>query len=108
MVTIAADKLRDLVRDIFISAGCSRAESERLAKSLVSANLAAHDSHGVVRVPRYLEWKADGTFVADQTVKVLRDTPVLAVVDGQYGFGQTVAPQAVEIGIEKCKTMGLS
>src|SRR5919108_1160000 len=108
MVTIAADKLRDLVRDIFISAGCSRAESERLAKSLVSANLAAHDSHGVVRVPRYLEWKADGTFVADQTVKVLRDTPVLAVVDGQYGFGQTVDPQAVEIGIEKCKTMGLS
>jgi uncharacterized oxidoreductase len=30
------------------------------------------------------------------------------VVDGKYGFGQTVAPQAVEIGIRKCKAMGLS
>jgi uncharacterized oxidoreductase len=30
------------------------------------------------------------------------------VVDGQDGFGQTVAPQAVEIGIEKCKAMGVS
>jgi hydroxycarboxylate dehydrogenase B len=108
MVTIGADPLRDFVRDIFINAGCSRAEAERLAKSLVSANLTGHDSHGVVRVPRYLEWKADGTFVADQKVKVLCETPVLAVVDGQYGFGQTVAPQAVEIGIEKCRAMGLS
>jgi uncharacterized oxidoreductase len=108
MVTIGADKLRDLVRDIFITAGCSRAEGERLGKSLVSANLTGHDSHGVVRVPRYLEWKAEGAFVADQKVKLLRETPVLAVVDGQYGFGQTVAPQAVAIGIQKCKAMGLS
>jgi hydroxycarboxylate dehydrogenase B len=108
MVTIGADKLRDLVRDIFIKAGCSRTEGERLGKSLVSANLAGHDSHGVVRVPRYLEWMAEGAFLADQKVKVLLETPVLAVVDGQYGFGQTVAPQAVEIGIEKCKTVGLS
>src|SRR5918996_1084307 len=108
MATIGAEALRDLVRDIFIKAGLSRAEGERLAKSLVSANLTGHDSHGVVRVPRYLDWKTDGTFLADQKVKVLRETPVLAVVDGQYGFGQTVAPQAVEIGIEKCKAMGVS
>ena len=33
---------------------------------------------------------------------------MLAVVDGLHGFGQTVTPQAVAIGIEKCKAMGLS
>ena len=31
------------------------------------------------------------------------DTPSLAVVDGKFGYGQTVTPQAVRIGIEKCK-----
>ncbi len=108
MVTVGADRLRDLVRDIFVKAGCSKAEGERLGKSLVGANLAGHDSHGVVRVPRYLKWKADGDFIADRQIDVVRETPVLAVVDGQYGFGQTVAPQAVEIGIKKCKAMGLS
>ncbi|MGE8940982.1 malate/lactate/ureidoglycolate dehydrogenase [Leptospira interrogans] len=108
MVTISADKLRELVRDIFIAAGSSQQEGEQLGKSLVSANLAGHDSHGVVRVPRYLQWKADGDFLANQTVEVVRETPVLAVVDGKYGFGQTTAPQAVEIGIKKCKAMGLS
>jgi len=36
------------------------------------------------------------------------DTPALAVVDGGYGFGQTIAPLAVALGIEKAKTLGLS
>ena len=36
------------------------------------------------------------------------DTPSLAVVDGKFGYGQTVTPQAVRIGIEKCKKAGLA
>jgi uncharacterized oxidoreductase len=108
MPTLNAQKLADFVRDIFQKAGCSKAESERIGRYLVAANLTGHDSHGVQRVPRYLQWKEEGIFVADRTVKVLTDTPVLAVVDGLHGFGQTVAPQAVEIGIEKCRGMGLS
>src|SRR5713226_3240554 len=108
MVVIAADRLQHLVGDIFAAAGCSRAEAERIARYLVAANLAGHDSHGVVRVPRYVEMQKDGRVRADQTVSVTVDTPVLAVLDGRFGFGQSVAPQAVAIGVEKCKAMGLS
>src|SRR6266446_579615 len=108
MVTMRADRLEALVGDIFNAAGCSRAESDRIARYLVAANLAGHDSHGVVRVPRYVEMKEDGRVIADQLVEVVLGTPVLAVIDGKFGFGQTVAPQAVAIGIEKCKVMGLS
>lgn len=108
MPKIRAQALRDLVRDIFVAAGCSQTEGTQLGKSLVSANLAGHDSHGVVRVPRYIEWKAEGAFVPGVTVEVVSETPVLAVIDAKYGFGQTTAPQAVAIGIAKCKEMGLS
>jgi uncharacterized oxidoreductase len=108
MPTIRAAALRELVREIFVKAGCSETEGTQLAKSLVGANLTGHDSHGVVRVPRYVEWKQKGTFLADQVVGVIRDTPVIAVLDGKLGFGQTVAAQAVEIGIGKCKAMGLA
>ena len=107
-VKVEAGVLEDFVRDIFVGAGCSAAEGERVSGSLVSANLVGHDSHGVVRVPRYVQSKLDGIVKGDQKVDMLVDTPVLAVVDGKYGFGQTVAPQAVEIGIAKCKAMGLS
>lgn len=105
---IAPDVLQKFVSDIFVGAGCSADEGGRIAKYLVSANLVGHDSHGVVRVPRYVGSKLDGTVKPDQKVAVLVDTPVLAVVDGKFGFGQTVTPQAVEIGIAKCKAMGLS
>jgi uncharacterized oxidoreductase len=108
MVTIKAGPLTELVGDIFAKAGCSLEEGRRIGKYLVSANLTGHDSHGVARVPRYVQWKRDGVVVADRKVEVVSETPVLAVVDGLHGFGQTVTPQAVAIGIDKCKAMGLS
>jgi hydroxycarboxylate dehydrogenase B len=108
MVTIKAGPLTELVGEIFAKAGCSAAEAGRIGKYLVSANLTGHDSHGVARVPRYLQWKRDGVVHADRTARIVTETPVLAVVDGLHGFGQTVTPQAVAIGIAKCKAMGLS
>lgn len=108
MPNIKADALQTFVRDIFTAIGCSKEEGERVGKYLVGANLSGHDSHGVARVPRYVQWKQEGFIYPDRQVKRLVDTPVLAVLDGQHGFGQTTAPQAVAIGIEKCKAMGLS
>ena len=70
MVTLKASALEEFVRDIFIKAGCSAAEGARVGKYLVQANLTGHDSHGVVRVPRYVQMKNDGLIVADQKVEV--------------------------------------
>lgn len=105
---IDARRLENFIRDIFVGAQCSAAEATRIAQRLVGANLAGHDSHGVIRVPRYVQSKLDGYIVPDQTVEVLVDTPVLALVDGRKGYGQTVTPQAVAIGIAKAKENGLS
>jgi len=101
-------KLVSFVADIFAALGSSRAEAERIGRYLVNANLTGHDSHGVARVPRYAAWKRDGLLVADQTAERVVDTPVIAVLDGKFGFGQTIAPQAVALGIEKCRAHGLS
>jgi uncharacterized oxidoreductase len=108
MITIPHDRLRELVAEVFAAAGSSREEASRIAFYLVGANLAGHDSHGVIRVPGYLRKLEEGQTVRDQSIKIVSDTPVIAVIDGQFGYGQTVAPQAVAIGIEKCKAMGLS
>src|SRR3954462_12789083 len=107
-VTIKAKALEAFVADIFASAGCSTEEGGRIGRYLVSANLSGHDSHGVVRVPRYATQKKNGTVLPDVTVDVVVDTPVIAVVDGKYGFGQTVTQKAVRIGIDKGKKSGLA
>ena len=74
-VTIDATKLESLVADTFAKAGCSKAEAARIGKYLTIANLTGHDSHGVQRVPRYLETLAQGLIIADQKLKVITDTP---------------------------------
>ncbi len=108
MVTIPAQALVDFVATIFRHAGSSPAEAERIGRYLVTANLTGHDSHGVIRVPVYMRWKNNGDLVPDQSIKLLVDAPSLAVIDGRFGYGQTIGPQAVAVGIDKCKGAGLA
>lgn len=108
MVTVDVNKLIDFVAEVFAHAGSSTEEARRIASYLATANLTGHDSHGVIRVPVYIRWRKAGTLVPNQTVDLVVDTPSLAVVDGKFGYGQTVGPQAVRIGIEKCKATGLA
>ncbi|MDR6290732.1 putative oxidoreductase [Inquilinus ginsengisoli] len=102
------ETLAGLVGDIFAAQGCSAAESRRIAAYLVAANLTGHDSHGVIRVPRYVGMLAKDEVRRDVTVQLLTDTPSFALVDGQYGFGQTVGPQAVQLGIAKARQAGVA
>jgi hydroxycarboxylate dehydrogenase B len=108
MVTIQLPNLINFVADVFNHAESSPEEARRIATYLTTANLTGHDSHGVIRVPVYIKWKKTGSVVPNQTAEIVIDTPSLAVVDGKFGYGQTVTPVAVKIGIEKCKKAGLS
>jgi hydroxycarboxylate dehydrogenase B len=108
MVTIQVQKLIDFVTEVFAHAESSTEEARRIATYLTTANLTGHDSHGVIRVPVYIRWKKTGSVVPDQTIEVVVDTPSLAVIDGKFGYGQTVTPQAVRIGIDKCRSAGLA
>ncbi len=108
MVTVQVQRLIDFVAEVFSHSESSPEEARRIATYLTTANLTGHDSHGVIRVPVYIRWKKTGSVVPDQKVDVIVDTPSLAVIDGKFGYGQTVTPQAVKIGIEKCKKAGLA
>ena len=103
---VPVDALQDFTARIFGAAGCSPAEAARVAHYLVAANLTGHDSHGVARVPRYVEALASGAVFADRVAAIVFENDAIAVVDGRMGLGQTVAPQAVEIGVAKALRSG--
>ncbi len=107
-IHIRADALTDFCAEVFQAVGCRPDEARRVAASLVDANLTGHDSHGVIRMPRYLDWVRSGDIVPNQTIERLVDTQVIAVVDGCFGFGQTMAPHAVDNGVGKAKAAGLA
>jgi len=100
--------MRNLTADIFEVAGCSAEESARIGRRLVMANLTGHDSHGVIRIPRYVQWMQDGTLVPGQTIEIVTESESFAVVDGRHGFGQSVGTQAVALGIDKAKANGVA
>ena len=104
---VPVDTLTRFVADIFRAATVSSGEADRIAHHLVSANLTGHDSHGIIRTPRYVEYVRDGRVFRDVTIDVVTESATHAVIDGRYGFGQTVGPQAVDLGIAKAKSAGM-
>ncbi len=108
MVTVPAPALESFVARIFAAAGCDAAEAARIAFHLTGANLTGHDSHGVIRAPRYVEWLQGGLVLAGQTITVVSESASHAVVDGNSGFGQTIGPLAVDLGIAKARANGMA
>ena len=98
--------LKEMTSRIFAAIGCADDEARCIADHLVEANLAGHDSHGVIRVTPYLEWFRDGKVNPGRTLEVVTDTDTLTVADGGLGFGQWIGKQAVDIGISKCRAQG--
>ncbi len=105
---VPAAGLTDVLHQIFTRAGGEDAEAGAIATNLVAANLAGHDSHGVVRVPRYVKAAQDGEVLFGQHISRIVDTEVLSLVDGNMGFGQVIGAEAVELGREKAEQHGIS
>ncbi|HMF19377.1 MAG TPA: malate/lactate/ureidoglycolate dehydrogenase [Gemmataceae bacterium] len=105
---IPPDRLQTLVSKIFAAAGCKPPEPERIAHYLVESNLVGHDSHGVIRVPIYIQWLREGKVLANQQLKIVFENDCIAIVDGQYGFGQTMGEKAMELGLAKVKKQGVA
>src|SRR5262249_37696336 len=104
----AHERLKRLTRAIFAAVGSSDHEAERIGHYLVEANLAGHDSHGVIRVPYYIEWVKVGKVLPNQHLKIVFENEVIAVTDGQYGFGQVLGEDAMRLGIAKVKKHGVA
>jgi hydroxycarboxylate dehydrogenase B len=107
-VILSRNRLKQIVSDIFAAAGCGPAEHERIAHYLVESNLVGHDSHGVIRVPFYIGWLRAGKVLANQSLAVVFENDALAVVDGQFGFGQVMGEQATNLGIAKAGRQGVA
>ncbi|MCW8166040.1 malate/lactate/ureidoglycolate dehydrogenase [Verminephrobacter aporrectodeae subsp. tuberculatae] len=105
-ITLPAEGLESTVARVLEAAGSLPAEARQVAANLVFANLSGHDSHGVGMLPRYIDAVAEGGLKPNAAVKLTLDTGTLLGLDGQYGYGQIVGVQALELGIARAKQHG--
>src|SRR5437763_1054748 len=103
MPSINAAALTPLVTAIFEKNGAPPDRAEVMARHMVGANLAGHDSHGVILIPTYVDRIERGDVVPNAPFEVLDETPTTARIDGHWGFGQVVSERAMELAIAKAR-----
>jgi uncharacterized oxidoreductase len=106
--TVRAAPLIEWVAAIMRAGGCGEREAETVARRLVESNLVGHDSHGVLRVAKYLEWMRLGWLRAKQTPTIVFESDAVAIVDGNRGFGQIVGEFAGALGTRKAAKTGIA
>ncbi len=107
-MSVPPEALCRLAAAMLERAGAPPAEAREVAEHLVEANLTGHDSHGVVRIPRYVAWIRRGWLVPGATLTPVLETPVLCVLDAGYGFGPVQGRRAVAAGIARARQHGLA
>ena len=108
MPVFTADQLRRVGRAVFVAAGASEENAARVTDALIDANLTGHDSHGVLRIPQYLDAIWAHEIVPDARPTLRQETPTAALVDGNWTFGQVGAKYAAEVAIAKAKETGIA
>src|SRR5215472_2265030 len=108
MPKIQAERLGEIGRALFIAAGTPPAEAEIVMRHVVAANLAGHDSHGVIQVPTYIERIKVGHIVPGAPWKIVQESPTTTVVDGHWGFGYVVNERAMKLTIDKARSANVA
>ncbi|MFZ6763208.1 Ldh family oxidoreductase [Pseudoroseomonas sp. WGS1072] len=97
------DDLEGLVTGIFVHAGLLEPEAAAWSSSLVAANLRGVDSHGVMRVPRYLELLSKREINARPEMRLLREMGAIALLDADRAPGPIGMARAMEIAIARAR-----
>jgi LDH2 family malate/lactate/ureidoglycolate dehydrogenase len=107
MPDVQAADLHRLASDLLCAVGTDPAAAQIIADSLVDANLAGHDSHGVLRLPAYLAGARQGHVDPAAVPRLLSRSGATAIVDAADGWGQPAMWLATKAAIECAREHGL-
>jgi len=107
-VRIAPGQLTLQVEEILRAWGMSREHARITAARLAHSDIRGIDSHGVALLVLYAQHRAEGRIRFQPQVRIVRESPVTALLDADHGPGQVAATHAMELAIEKCAKAGLA
>ncbi len=101
------ERLRALVGDIFVRAGMVEDNARTVADVLVWAELRGLGSHGVMRVPRYVEWMRRGDLNGHPDI-ITRESGATITVDADRAAGPVAMVRAAELAVAKARDTGIA
>jgi hydroxycarboxylate dehydrogenase B len=107
-VTVREEPLRGFVREVCAAMGAPAEVAGEVAAHLVRASLSGDDAHGVARLPEYVAAADAGALAPGAVPRVLRETPVSALLDAGHGFGPYSTAVALAWCVERARAGGLA
>lgn len=106
-MNITAEQERSIIMEILTKMNVKTEHAEIVADVTVDANLKGFTSHGIGRFPQYIKGLKAGTIITDAEIEIEKETPAMALINGNHNFGHVVAYNGMEIAIEKAKNTGI-
>ena len=107
-ITISIENMRQVVMETLDAIGVSDEDARIIFDTILFANRRGVATHGLGRLPLYVQKVASGHLNPNNEIKVLADNYAYALLDAQNGFGQVVAYKATGIAVEKAKKYGVA
>ncbi len=104
---VAWGPLKEFTKEVFVRAGMPPEDAEAEAGALIWANLRAVDSHGVLRIPWYLDNIEKGVMNPKPNIQVIKETPATILLDADRALGPVVTIKVVNMVVAKAKKMGI-
>lgn len=108
MIHIDSATLVDYMERILAAAGTPADIAAVVAATLVDADLKGVESHGILRVPHYLELIERDYIKPGARPDLIRDAPALSVMDSNQGFGHFALRELCERTAAKAKATGIA
>lgn len=105
-VAVAAEELRRWAAAALQCQSLDERDAELVARCLVQTSLWGIDTHGIARLPHYLQRLARGSIEARPELKMDRTGPATASVDGGHGLGMVVCDFAMDQAIQCAEEAG--
>ena len=106
-VYVPAEAAEAFTRRLLLAHGLPEQDAATVARCLVHADLRGVDTHGIARLPGYLDRVRRGLINARPDLKPERVTPAAAALDGQDAFGFVVGMRAIEEAMAMAREIGV-
>ena len=108
MAKILVGTALDRAEELLIGAGLDQAKAEISARCIVASDRWGIGSHGLMRLPFYIDRLKAGGINPRADLKTITDMPSLLVLDGEDGLGHWQVQRAAEIASERAATQGIA
>jgi hydroxycarboxylate dehydrogenase B len=104
--SISIESLQLFAIRLLAAGGASDSEAAVIGPSLVQSDLFGYSSHGVMRIPFYLQMLTAGDICSEVALETISESPAGLATDAHWGFGRVQCGRLLEKLAKRCGENG--